>query len=76
MEKQYVEVIVKFKENGEKVPLSILYENKEYIIDKVMEVKPKASLKVGGFGVRYSVRIQGVETHLFYEFDRWFVEKK
>ena len=76
MKKKYVEVVVKVKEDGEKVPLSIEFENEKYQIEKVIEVKRQASLKAGGFGVRYTVRINGKETYLFFEWDRWFVEAK
>lgn len=77
MQKQYVEVTVKYLEDGTKIPLSIKWITDEvFEIDKVIEVKNRASLKVGGFGERYKIRIQGVETYLFFEFDKWFVEKK
>lgn len=77
MEKQYVEVDVKFREDGTKIPLSIKWiDDTIYDIDKVIEVKNRASLKVGGFGERYLVRINGEETYLYYEFDKWFVERK
>lgn len=77
MTKQYVEVDVKFLEDGTKVPLSIKWtDGITFEIDKVLEVKNRASLKVGGLGERYRVRISGKETYLYYEFDKWFVEKK
>ena len=77
MTKQYVEVDVRFKEDGTKVPLSIKWtDGTTFVVDKVIEVKNRASLKVGGFGERYTVRILGQETYLYYEFDKWFVEKK
>ena len=77
MEKQFVEVVVKFLIDGTKVPLSIKWINNElFNIDKVIEVKNRASLKVGGFGERYLIRINGQETYLFFEFDKWFVERK
>ena len=77
MEKQFVEVVVKFLIDGTKVPLSIKWINNEiFKIDKVVEVKNRASLKVGGFGERYLIRINGKETYLFFEFDKWFVERK
>lgn len=77
MEKQYVEVDVKFLEDGTKIPLSIKWlDGTVFQIDKVVEIKNRASLKVGGFGERYTVKINGKQTYLFYEFDKWFVEKK
>lgn len=77
MQKEYVEVVVKFLIDGTKVPLSIKWINNElFKIDKVVEVKNRASLKVGGFGERYLIRINGQETYLFFEFGKWFVERK
>ena len=77
MTKQYIEVDVKFLEDGTKIPLSIKWtDGTTFVIDRVLDVKNRASLKVGGFGERYLVQILGKETYLFYEFDKWFVEKK
>lgn len=77
MQKQYVEVVVKFLIDGTKIPLSIKWITDEiFKIDKVLEVKNRASLKVGGFGERYLVKINGYETYLYFEFDKWFVERK
>ena len=77
MTKQYVEIDVKFLEDGTKIPMSIKWtDGTTFEIDRVLDVKKCASLKVGGFGDRYRVRISGKETYLYYEFDKWFVEKK
>ena len=77
MKKEYVEVIVKFMEDGSKIPISIKWiDGQVFQIEKVLEVKPAASLKVGGFGDRYLVKINGKTTYLFFEFDKWFVERK
>jgi hypothetical protein len=35
-----------------------------------------ASTKVGGCGIRYTVRIEGKETYLFDEDGKWFVEEE
>ena len=35
-----------------------------------------SSTKVGGGGIRYTVRINGRETYLFQEGSRWFVEAR
>ena len=53
-----------------------------YAIDRVLDVRPAPSLKAGGQGQRYTVRIQGQERFLFLEGTpegiqgrlRWFVE--
>lgn len=78
MRKVFVEVIVKYKKDGKKIPLSITWENGEkYIIDKVTDIRKAVSLKVGGRGIRYRCRICSKETYLWLEDDgRWFVEGK
>lgn len=66
-----------FSEQGQKTPVCIYWENgKQYQIDKVISVKNRASLKVGGIGERYEVSILNTKTFLFYEDGRWFVEEK
>jgi len=45
-------------------------------VDRVLDVRPAASLKAGGAGTRYTVRIRGRQTYLFREEDRWFVERR
>ncbi len=78
MTKSYVSVLVEFDEVGNKIPKHIVLKDKVYEVDKVLDVQNRASLKVGGFGQRYSVRIKGVQTFLFYEreTEKWFVELK
>lgn len=75
--KVYVAVKTEFTPEGEIIPLSIKWaDGNQYIIDKVMAVERRASLKVGGAGIRYTCRIQGETTYLFLEENRWFVEAK
>lgn len=75
--KVYVKVIASFEIDGKIIPMSITWEDGSvYEIDKVIEILPRASLKVGGTGLRYSCRISGHETYLFLEESRWFVEGK
>lgn len=77
MEKVFVEVILKHKKNGEKIPITIIWENgKKYSVDRVLDIRRAASLKVGGQGLRYKCRIHGRETYLWLENERWFVEAK
>jgi hypothetical protein len=49
---------------------------KLYEIDRILDVRPAASLKAGGAGIRYTCRIQGHETYIWLEDNRWFVEAK
>lgn len=75
--KVYVDVIVKHKKDGSKRPLTIEWiDGRTYEIAKVKDVRPAASLKAGGAGIRYTVIIDNKETYLFLEEDRWFVESK
>lgn len=76
-EKTYVSVVARHLEDGTVMPLSVIWEDgREYKIGKVLDWRRAESLKVGGFGMRYLVRVKGKETFLFYEAPRWFVEKK
>lgn len=77
MKKAFVEVIVKYKENGRQIPLQIKWKNDIcYEIDRVLEITKAASMKVGGIGIRYKCRIRGKETFLWLEGNKWFVEQK
>ncbi len=75
--KVYVEVKVKYYPDGLIEPLSVVWEDgHEYDVDKVLGVCRAASLKAGGVGMRYTVRIGRTETYLFLEENRWFVERR
>ena len=75
--KVYVEVTAKFSVDGKITPLSLVWEDGTiYKIDRVLDVRRAASLAAGGMGIRYTVRINGNESFLFYEEPRWFVEAK
>lgn len=75
--KVYVEVKVKFFPDGRIEPFSVVWEDgQEYEIDRILDVRRAASLKAGGVGIRYTVRIGRTETYLFLEENRWFVERR
>lgn len=76
MKKTYVGVLTEFDENGKKIPMKIYFNNTVYNIDRVLDMKKSVSLKVGGIGERYTIRICGKETFLFFENGKWFVEEK
>ena len=58
-------------------PLILYWEDgAAYEIQRVLDVRPAASLKAGGAGIRYTCLISGREKYLFFEEDRWFVEAK
>lgn len=75
--KRYVEMIVRYLEDGTILPLALRWdEGQLYEIDRVLDIRPAASLKAGGAGIRYTCRIQGHETYIWLEESRWFVEAK
>ena len=75
--KVFVDVIAKFDIVGNIFPLSIYWEDgRKFEVDRLLDVRPAASLKAGGAGMRYKVRVCNKETFLFYEEGKWFVEGK
>ena len=77
MRKVYVEVTARFDREGTIIPLSIIWEDgRVFEVDKILDVRRAASLKAGGQGTRYTIRILGREVYLFYENPKWFMEGK
>jgi hypothetical protein len=77
MSKVFVEAIAKFTKDGVKIPLTVTWEDgRRFEIDRVTDMRRAASLKAGGQGMRYKCRINGKETYLWLEDDKWFVEGK
>ena len=75
--KTYVAVDVLFDDAGRMTPLAVTWDDgRVFPIDRVLEVRRAASRKAGGQGVRYTCRIKGNVTYLYYEDPRWFVERK
>ena len=82
--KAYVHVSVDFDDTGRMHPTSILWEDgTHYPIECAYDLRPSYSLRVGGQGDRYTIRIRGKERYLFFEHSpdrynpalgRWFVE--
>lgn len=74
-EKHYVQVIASFDADGRITPLRIVWDDgRHFDIDRVLDRRRAASLKTGGTGIRYTVRVHGRTTYLFFEDPRWFVE--
>lgn len=79
MRKVYVEVNAEFMPDGMVIPLSFTWDDgREYQIDKLIDRVRAASLKAGGVGMRYTVRVGGKETYMWLEdnCNRWFIEGK
>ena len=54
----------------------VLEDGTVYEIDRILDKRRAASLKAGGIGMRYTCRILGQRSYLYYEEPRWFVEGK
>lgn len=84
--KVYVPVTVTFDQEGSLLPRSLVWEDgREYVIDKVLEVRPAPAQKAGGQGDRYTVQISNRKRYLFFERNteisqpspgKWFLERK
>ena len=72
--KHYAIVTAQFDLDGNIFPLSMTYNDEELEIDRIVDVRPAASLKSGGAGIRYTCYIQGKRTYLFLEETKWFFE--
>ena len=73
----YVQVVVEVSPEGQVRPLAVEWEDgRRFEVDRLLDVRRAASTKVGGTGMRYTVRILGRETYLFEDEGRWFVEAK
>ena len=84
--KVYVDVDAAFDKDGFMMPYSITWEDgRNYLIDKVTDVRQAAAMRAGGQGDRYTVWINGRSSYLFFErnvsltgnnIGRWFVERR
>ena len=75
--KVYVDVVAEFRKDGQLVPIFFTWEDgRKYSIDRILKIERCASRKAGGVGMMYTCMIQGQESHLFYEVDKWFMERK
>lgn len=75
--KAYVSVNVDVDEEGTIHPRMIRWKNGlNFPIDQIVYKCRATSDKVGGGGIRYTVKIRGKESYLFQEGSKWFVEAK
>lgn len=76
-EKKYVPVLVRFDAEGKMRPVEIEFEEGQvFAVDRILDVRQAACQSVGGVGDRYTCRILGKETYLWFEKGRWFVAAK
>ena len=75
--KVYVDVDAHFSKDGQLLPSAIIWEDgQRYPIDRGIDMQRCASRKAGGVGIRYTCIVGGRQSYLFYEVDKWFVERK
>ena len=84
--KVYVQVKVDFRQDGIMLPRKITWEDgREYEIDRVVDIRQAAAMRAGGQGDRYTIKVGGKQSYLFFErspnqtgncIGRWFVERK
>ena len=73
--KTYVNVFAVFDTTGQITPRAIIWEGgKRFVIDKIIRVEQRSSLRSGGAGLRYHVMIAGHERYLYLDDARWFIE--
>lgn len=72
--KKYIDVKVLFDKEGYLCPLSVFLDGDEFEVDRIIDIRPAASLKSGGAGMRYTCYVDGKRTYLFLEENKWFFE--
>ena len=73
--KAFVKVRADHDIGGKITPLKFREaEGETYLIDRITDVRPAASERTGGHGMRYTCRVQGKQIYLFHDRDIWFIE--
>ena len=68
VKKEYVSILAQINMDGTIQPLCVLLEDgRKYDIDEVKDKCRAASLRAGGCGIRYTIRIGSRDTYLFDE---------
>ena len=75
-EKCNVAVYAHFDLEGIPWPQAIVWEDgRRFAIDRVIDRRHAASMKVGGFGIRYTIAIEGQQKFLWQDNKGWYVER-
>lgn len=75
MKKMYVRITAEHNINGTVSPTILHWEDgRKWPIEKVLDRRMSAALKVGGQGLRYRCRIAGKTVELYCDDGRWFLE--
>ena len=78
-ERKYVDVVSLTTADGLVTPQCIIWDDgRRYTVSKVLDRRQAHSLKTGGCGTRYTIRVGAQQTYLYYDDYRhaWFVEAK
>lgn len=71
----FLPVIAQFSSEGQIRPLLFTWKDgKRYRIDEILDIRPAASLKSGGSGIRYTCRVSRQILYLFLDDNQWFYE--
>ena len=73
--KTFTEVKAIFDREGNITPVCVFCEDEWRDVDRICDIRPAASLKSGGAGIRYTCDICGVRTYLFLDDKKWFIEQ-
>ena len=80
MRKVYVDVNADHLTDGKVIPRYFVWDDgRKYAVDRVLDIRRAASLKVGGIGLRYTVNVLGRQTYMWLEDSsggRFFMEGK
>ena len=80
--KVYIKVSAVFGSDGTVLPTAITWENgNQYQIDEVLGIRQAVSMRSGGTGDKYKIKVQCKERYLFFErpqesaesIGKWFV---
>ena len=75
MAAQYIEVIASFSPDGDIRPMAFVWpDGRRFAIDRILDIRPAASRKAGGRGIRYLCRVREKDILLFLDDKKWFYE--
>ena len=72
--KNYVRVLALYNEEGDIRPVKMEWEERWLDVDRVLDIRPAASLRSGAPDCATPASIAGVLTYLFLEETKWFFE--
>ena len=74
--KRYVEVNADYMPDGSVCPHSIVLDQQQYLIERVVKVEQTHVPGRDYVRRRFHIIVKGTETSLFLENERWYVRKK